>query len=57
MNAGVDQTSIGMAIGAIMLQVISEATKSDAMFFMAVIVGVSTIIYNIVKTHNEIKSK
>jgi 4-hydroxybenzoate polyprenyltransferase len=57
MNTGVDQTSIGMAFGTIIIQIIGEATKSDAIFFMGITVGASTVIYNIVKTHKEIKRK
>jgi len=57
MSNGVDQTSIGMTVATIMLQVVSEATKSDAIFFMGIIVGCSTLVYNIVKTHKEIKRK
>lgn len=57
MSNGLDQTSIGMTVATIMLQVVSEATKSDAIFFMGIIVGCSTLVYNIVKTHKEIKRK
>ena len=57
MSTGVDQTSIGMAVATIMLQVVSEATKSDAIFFVGMVVGASTVVYNVVKTHKEIKKK
>lgn len=57
MNTGVDQTSIGMALATIIIQIVGDATKSDAIFFMGITVGLSTIIYNIVKTHKEIKKK
>jgi uncharacterized membrane protein len=57
MSTGVDQTSIGMAFATIVLQIVGDATKSDAIFFMGIIVGCSTVIYNVVKTHKEIKRK
>lgn len=55
MGNGVDQTSIGMATATIMLQVVSEATKSDAIFFMGIATAISTIVYNIVKTSKILK--
>lgn len=57
MSNGVDQTSIGMAFATIILQIVGEATKSDAIFFVGMIVGCSTVVYNVVKTHKEIKRK
>lgn len=57
MGSGVDQTSIGMTMATIMLQVVSEATKSDAIFFMAIGTGLSTIVYNVVKTKKVLKRK
>lgn len=57
MNTGVDQTSIGMALATIIIQIVGDATKSDTIFFMGIIVGLSTIVYNIVKTHKEINRK
>jgi hypothetical protein len=57
MSNGVDQTSIGMAFATIILQIVGDATKSDAIFFVGIIVGCSTVVYNVVKTHKELKRK
>lgn len=57
MSHSVDHTSIGMAVATIMLQVISEATKSDAGFIIASIMGISTIVYNLIKILQLLKRK
>lgn len=44
-----DQTSIGMAMATVMLQAMSEATKSDLMFFITAGVGITAIALNIKK--------
>lgn len=57
MSHNVDQTSIGMTFATIMLQVATEATKNDAVMTMTVLVGVSTIAYNMVKIYKLLKKK
>lgn len=49
MSHHLDQTSIGMAVATIMLQVVSEATKSDTMFFITAGVGITAIALNVKK--------
>lgn len=57
MSHSVDQTSIGMTFATIMLQVATEATKNEAVMTMTVLVGVSTIAYNVVKIYKLLKKK
>ena len=57
MSHSVDQTSIGMTFATILMQVVSSATNNEAMVTMTVLVGVSTIVYNVVKTVKLLKKK
>jgi len=57
MSHNVDQTSIGMTFATIGLQIVTSATNNEAVMVMTVLVGISTIAYNIVKIHKLLKKK
>lgn len=57
MSHNVDQTSIGMTFATIGLQIVGSATNNEGVMVMTVLVGISTIAYNVVKIHKLLKKK
>ena len=57
MSHNIDQTSLGMTFATIGLQIVTTATNNAAVMIMTVLVGISTIAYNVVRIHKLLKKK
>jgi len=57
MTHGVDQRSIGMCIGTIVLKIWSDINVNEIGAYVAIFAGMTTIAYNIYRLIKEIKEK
>lgn len=57
MTHGVDQRSIGMCIGTIVLKIWSDINVNEVGAYVAIFAGMTTIAYNIYRLIKEIKDK
>lgn len=53
----VDEKSLTGSLGAIVLSIVSEVSKSEILFASTLIVTITTIVYNILKIRETLKKK
>lgn len=57
MIQGIDQRSIGMCLGTIVLKIWSDINVNEAGAYVAIFAGMTTIAYNIYRLQKEIRNK
>ncbi|RYZ63032.1 MAG: hypothetical protein EOO14_00345 [Chitinophagaceae bacterium] len=54
-GAGADLISFGLTLCYVVMQIVNTFTKSETSFWLAVLVGTSTLAYNLIRIYKEIK--
>lgn len=57
MVQSIDQKSIGMCIGTIVLKIWSDINLNEVGAYVAIFAGMTTIVYNLYRLIKEIKQK
>jgi hypothetical protein len=57
MGYGIDQRSVGMCVGTIVLKIWSDINLNEVGAYVAIIAGMTTIAYNLYRLGKEIKQK
>jgi len=57
MGYGIDQRSVGMCVGTIVLKIWSDINLNEVGAYVAIIAGMTTIAYNLYRLAKEIKQK
>lgn len=57
MTQSIDQRSVGMCIGTIVLKIWSDINLNEVGAYVAIIAGMTTIAYNLYRLVKEIKEK
>ena len=57
MGNGIDQRSVGMCVGTIVLKIWSDINLNEVGAYVAIIAGMTTIAYNLYRLAKEIKQK
>jgi hypothetical protein len=52
-----DSKSIGMCVATIVIKVWADIALSDVGVVVAIVAGITTIVYNVVRLYKEIKDK
>ena len=57
MGNGIDQRSVGMCVGTIVLKIWSDINLNEVGAYVAIFAGMTTIAYNLYRLIKEIKQK
>lgn len=52
-----DIKSIGLCVATILIKIWADINLSDVGVVVAIVAGISTIVYNVYRMYNEIKAK
>jgi hypothetical protein len=52
-----DSKSIGMCVATILINIWADIALSDVGVVVAIVAGITTIVYNVVRLYKEIKDK